>query len=163
MLEKKSGVRQIHQLQIIGLVNVDFNTAQKIFFAKQMIFNSEQTDLTVEQWGGCPDKTGTDPAMRKMLTFEYGRVLMVTIALFANDAVACFDQMVPNLLSLVAMKYGIMPNAMISRNLVMSKIKHGVRTRHGDSLATYCQEPGDAEIAGKTQDKADVACIWNLL
>ena len=88
---------------------------------------------------------------------------MVTIALFANDAVACFDQMVPNLLSLVAMKYGGMPNVMISRNLVMSNMKHGVRTHHGDSLATYCQEPGDTEIAGETQGKADAACIWNLL
>ena len=88
---------------------------------------------------------------------------MVTIALFANDAVASFDRMVPNLLALVAMKYGVMPNVMISRNLVMSKMKHRVRTRHVDSPATYCQEPGDTEIVGETQGKADIACIWNLL
>ena len=101
--------------------------------------------------------------MRKMLALDYGRVLMVSIVLFANDVVACFDRMVPNLSALVSMKYGVMPNVMISRNLVMSNMKYGVRAHHGDSLVTYCQEPGDIEIADETHDKADVACIWSLL
>ena len=30
MLEKKQDIRQIHQLQIIGLLEADFNTALKI-------------------------------------------------------------------------------------------------------------------------------------
>jgi len=42
-------------------------------------------------------------------------------------------------------------------------MKHGTRTRHRDSKQTYCQEPGDTKIAGKTEGKADVACIWSLL
>lgn len=125
MLEKKKGVRKIHLLRIIGLVEADFNTALKFFFAKQMVANSERTQLTEEQWGGRPGKTATEPALRKMLAFEYGRVLFVTIALFANDAVACFDRMVPNISTLVAMKYGISENIMISRNMAMKKMEHG--------------------------------------
>ena len=89
-------------LRIIGLVEADFNTALKIFFAKKMIQNAERTSLTEEQWGGRPGRTATEPALRKMLAFEYGRALFVTMALFANDAVACFDRMVPNLSTLVA-------------------------------------------------------------
>ena len=54
MLEKKKGVRKIHQLRIIGLVEADLNTALKLFFAKQMIKNSEVTELTEEQSGGRP-------------------------------------------------------------------------------------------------------------
>ena len=42
MLEKKEVVRQLYQLQIIRLVEADFNTALKIFFAKQMVANSEK-------------------------------------------------------------------------------------------------------------------------
>jgi len=49
MLKKKSGDGQIHQLRIIGLVEADFNTALKIFFAKQIISNSERTSLTEEK------------------------------------------------------------------------------------------------------------------
>ena len=51
MLEKKAGVQRIHQLRIIGLVEADFNSALKIYFAKHMIANSEKSNLTEEQWG----------------------------------------------------------------------------------------------------------------
>jgi len=144
-------------------VEVDFNTALKIFFANQMISNSERTSLTEEQWGGRSGQTATDAAMRKMLAFKYGRVLLVTIALFANDAVACFDQMVPDISEQIAMKYGITSNVMVSHNLVMSRMEHGVCTKHGDSKLTYRQEAGNAELAGKTQGKTDITCIWSLL
>ncbi|KAL7516213.1 hypothetical protein ACHAWF_000033, partial [Thalassiosira exigua] len=43
MLEEKPGVRCIHQLRIIGLVEADFNNALKIFFAKHLISNTETT------------------------------------------------------------------------------------------------------------------------
>jgi len=109
MLEKKGGVRQIHQLRIIGLVEVDFNTALKTFFAKQMVANSGKTPLTEEQWGGRPSRTTTNAAMRKILAFQYGRVLFVTIVLFANNVVVCFDHMVPNISALLTLKYGVQP------------------------------------------------------
>ena len=48
-------------------------------------------------------------------------VLFVTIVLLVHDDIACFDQMVSNMSSLLAMKYGVQPNVMIARNLVMKK------------------------------------------
>ena len=102
MLEKKPGVKKIHLLQIIGLVEANFNTALKLYFAKHLVLNSEKTDLTKEQCGGRPGQQATDPALQKMLSFEYGRALYVTMTLFANDATACFDRMVPNISVLVA-------------------------------------------------------------
>jgi len=71
--------------------------------------------------------------------------------------------MLPDISTLIAMKYGITSNIMISRNLVMIRMEHGVRTKHGDSKSTHRQETGDTELAGKSQDKADVACIWSQL
>ena len=34
-------------------------------------------------------------SLEKMLAFEYGRVMYVTITIFMNDATVCFDEMVP--------------------------------------------------------------------
>jgi hypothetical protein len=90
MLEKKRGLRQIHRLRIIGLVEADFNTALKIFFAKKLISNAEKTDLTDEQWAR-PNRTAIVPAIRKLLGFEYARIMYITLVFFANDATACFD------------------------------------------------------------------------
>ena len=163
MLEKKPGVRRIHQLRIIGLVEADFNTALKFYFAKHLVAQSERTNLTEEQWGGRPGRTASDAALRKMLTFEYGRAMYVTMALFMNDATACFDRMVPNISSLVAMKYGMAPSVMKSRNLVMEAMQHIVRTKYGESTLRYMQENGDFALAGETQGKGDVASLWSIL
>ena len=48
MLEKKAGVKKIHFLQIIRLVEAHFNTALKLYFAKNLVSNSEKTELTEE-------------------------------------------------------------------------------------------------------------------
>ena len=52
MLEKKPEVRKIHQLQIIGLLEADFNTAFKLIFARKMMWNAETSGISDEQWGG---------------------------------------------------------------------------------------------------------------
>ncbi|KAL7553871.1 hypothetical protein ACHAWF_018280, partial [Thalassiosira exigua] len=89
MLEKKRGVRNIHLLQIIGILEADFNTALRI----RLMGLAEVTGLHDEQWGSRPNRTSTDSALRKMTTLEYGRYTKVTIALLANDQRACFNQM----------------------------------------------------------------------
>jgi len=71
MLEKKPGVRKIHQLRIIGLLEADFNTALKLIFAKKMMRNAESCGISGEQWGGRPNRTSTDTAFKKLLTFDY--------------------------------------------------------------------------------------------
>ncbi|KAL7542057.1 hypothetical protein ACHAXR_011499 [Thalassiosira sp. AJA248-18] len=98
-----------------------------------------------------------------MLSFEYGRVMYVTMALFANNAVACFDRMVPNISTLIARKYGVKQNVMRSRNATMERMQHTIRTGHGESTETYQQHESDVPLAGETQGKGNVASLWSLL
>jgi hypothetical protein len=71
MLEKKRGNRKIHMLRIIALLEADFNTAPKVFFAKRLMDNAESAGLSDEQWGSRRNRMAHDPAMRNMMTFEY--------------------------------------------------------------------------------------------
>ena len=97
-----------------------------------------------------------------MLSFEYGRALHVIIALFANNATACFDRMVPNISLLVSMKYGMRPSVLIARNKVMEGMTHSVQTMHGYS--THTQLPDDPRLSGKIQGKGDdVVSLWSAL
>jgi hypothetical protein len=49
MLKKKPGVvKNIHLLQIIGLVEAAFNTVLKLYFTKHLVSNSKKTELTKE-------------------------------------------------------------------------------------------------------------------
>ena len=52
MLEKKPGVRKIHQLRIIGMLEADFNTALKLIFARNMMWSAETSGISDEQWDG---------------------------------------------------------------------------------------------------------------
>ena len=56
MNKKKPGVKKIHLLRIIGLVEADFNTALELYLAKHHISNLEKTKLTEVQWGGRPGR-----------------------------------------------------------------------------------------------------------
>ena len=49
MLAKKPGVRKIHQLQIIGILEADFKTTLKILFARKLMKIAEKTGLSDEQ------------------------------------------------------------------------------------------------------------------
>lgn len=86
------------------------------------------------------------------------------MALFANDATACFDRMNPAISSIVAMEYSMSPTVLNARNQVMENMEHSVRTRHGNSGQMYRQESRDYKLvlADKNQGKGDVTSLWSL-
>ena len=163
MLEKKPGNRKIHMLRIIGLLEADFNTALKIIFAKKMMANAELAGLNNEQWGSRARRMALDPAMRNMMSFEYGRYMRATIAMFAADLTACFDRMFPAISNITAGKFGVDVNILRARAKVIYALKRAVRTGNGVSTQTYCQVAEDALIAGECQGKGDVALLYAIL
>ena len=162
MLEKKAGTRHIHQLRIIGLLEADFNTALKIFFAKKLMWNAESTPLLEEQWGSRPNRTANDAALRKRLTFDMALISYHTLALFMMDATACFDRMVPAISSLIAQKFGMTTAILRSRNTTIANMNRAIRTNHGVSRTAYKQLDNEPRINGEVQGKGDVASLWSL-
>jgi hypothetical protein len=162
MLEKKKGVRRIHMLRIIALLEADFNTALKILFAKRLMDNAETAGLSDEQWGSRRNRMALDLAMKNLMTFEYGRYMRATIAMFAADLTACFDRVYPALSNVVCGKFGMDINVLRCKGLTMEKMEHSVRTGHGVSEKTYGNRPGQPKKAGEGQGKGDVAITYAL-
>ena len=92
MLEKKKGGRKIYLLRIIGLLEAEFNTTLIFFFANQMIIIVEENGLSDEQHGLRKNRTCTDAAMIKLLTFECTRAKKSTIGEVSHDCKACFNR-----------------------------------------------------------------------
>jgi hypothetical protein len=151
MLEKKKGVRKIHMLRIIALLEADFNTALKILFARKMMSNAENAGLNEEQWGSRKNRMALDLAMRNMMIFEYGRYMRVTVAMFAADLTACFDRMFPAISNILAGKFGVEISVLKARGNTIDALERSVRTGHGVSTATYGNRPGSAKLCLKTQ------------
>ena len=86
-----------------------------------------------------------------------------TIAMFANDATACFDGMVPGVSSLIARKFGVSAPIMECRNETLKDLEHNICTRCGDSEETYKEGEDDDSLCGEVQGKGDVASLWCLM
>ncbi len=163
MLEKKKNVRKIHQLRIIGIMEADFNTALKIIFARKLMTAAEYSGtLNDEQWGSRSKRTATDAALRKMLTFEYGRYMKATIALFANDQTACFDRMWPELTNVIAGVSGCDANVLKCRSKVMNGMNRHIKTAYGISAGSYTNPIEEPKLKGEIQGKGDVASLWAM-
>jgi hypothetical protein len=109
------------------------------------------------------NRMALDPAMRNLMTFEYGRYMRITITMFAADLTACFDRMWPSLGNVTCGKFGLQPAPMKSRGDTIQNLKRSVRTGHGVSQKVYQNTPNDYRIIGELQGKGDVALIYMLL
>ena len=122
MLEKKKGVMKIHLLRIIGLLEADFNTALKFFFANQMMIVTEENGLSDEQHGLRKNRTYTDTAMIKLLTFKCARAKKSTVGEFSYDCKAYFNRVEHSQLNILAQKQNIDENLLLARDLCVEKL-----------------------------------------
>ena len=160
MLEKKPGVRKIHLLRIIGLLEADFNTALKYFFAKRMMTNAEQISISDEQWGSRKNRSSIDAAMLKLLMFETARVKRATLAGTYYDLCANYDRIFKSISNLIAQRSGMDKNILRARALVIENMRRRVKTALGTSVESYGQEPNEPEVGGEVQGKGDVPSLW---
>ena len=70
---------------------------------------AETNGLYNDQWGSRSNCTSTDPALQKMMTFEYGRYTKATIAVFLSDQISCVYRMHPAVTNIIAQAHGMDP------------------------------------------------------
>ena len=153
---------KMHMLQLIGLLEADFNTALKLIFSRKLMSNAEKIGLHEERWGCRKNRTCHDPALHKMMTFEYERYLKATIALFINDQTACFDRMYPSNTNIVAGSFGVNASTLKCRSRTIYQMKRHIKTGLGVSKEYYSNTPLEPTINGEIQGKADTGCAWTL-
>ena len=102
---------------------------------------AETNGLHNDQWGSRPNRTSTDPALRKMMTFEYGRYMKATIAVFLSDQTACFDRMHPGVTNIIAQSHGMDPAPCLCQTKTIDSSQRHIRTALGVSSGSYKDTP----------------------
>jgi hypothetical protein len=136
MLEKKAGVRKIHILRIIGLIEGDVVGYLKWCFNIHVMPNAERTGMTSNQWGGRKGRSAIVCALRKLVTWEYSYIF--------------------------ARKKGMPKNACKCRAMLVEKFERPVKTAAGISTATYKQEEGETRMGGEVLGKPDNMQLWTM-
>ena len=122
MLEKKKGVRYIHMLRIIGLLEADFNTALKIY-ARRLMQQAEENGLTDEQWGGRNNCSSVDAAMIRKCTYENSRTMCKPMGELSYDCKVCFDRMYPETSNSLAWRQGMRKRLLEARCLIVDGLE----------------------------------------
>ena len=137
MLEKNKGVRTIHLLWIIGLLEADFNTVLNFLFANQMMIIVEGNGWLGGQHRLRKNQTYTYATMIKLPTFECAGAKKSTIGEVSYD---CKHALI---------EWNVHSQTYIHRNRIW--------------MWTYCLQETFAWRNYRGTSKQDLGCPWWLI
>ncbi len=113
MLEKSPGNPRIDKLQVIQLIEADFNMSLKIIVGRRLIQHAEtQGNIPNNQWGSRPKRSSRKCVFPKRISYDGLRIFKKAAINFNNeDAKAAFDQMVPSVGGIALRRLGASKHA----------------------------------------------------
>ena len=96
--------------------------------------------LADKHWGLRKNRTSTDAAMLKLLTFECARIKKSTIGEESYDCKACFDRVLYSQSNIYAAKQNFADNLLITRATCVERVTRHVKTGAGVSSVSHQHE-----------------------
>ena len=163
MIEKSEGVREIHLMRIIGLVEADFNCALKILYSNRLMVNAETAGILPDQWGDRKNRDALTCATRGLLASESVRTMKKTIIACSADAAACFGRVRSAYALVLRMKKRMTESCCKCASPVVRKLCHSVKTNAGVFAKSYRQEDGDDELTGIPRGTAHIVAMHTMV
>ena len=162
MLEKIPGKPFLNKIRIIHILEADMNA----FFGQQWCRDlqglAERHNLLgEEQWGSRKGRSAPEVALIKALTYEIIHLTKTDGATFDNDAKACFDRIVRNVMMLVSRKLGMTKKACETFVRFLLGMRFYQRTEAGisEKFFTTIQE----KLQGVGQGAKWSAIMWSQI
>eukprot|EP00957_Ditylum_brightwellii_P073417 5579037-Ditylum_brightwellii.AAC.1 len=120
MLEKDLGDPKINRLRIIVIVEGNMNLIMKIIWNKCLVPTAENSNfLSPVQFGNRKGKTSLDTLLLKITTMDCLRLFRLNSAVLNNDAMACYNQMIPEVNALHLQSLGL-PSAATKCSILLN-------------------------------------------
>ena len=108
LLEKKSGHPTINKLRTIHIIESDLNYAMRMIWGREMMKWAEKHHAIHEnQYGGRKGVQAQSASLNKTLTMDIIRYYGEPAMLVDNDAQACYDRIVPSILTYALLRLGL--------------------------------------------------------
>ncbi len=138
MLEKDNGSPKLHRLRVIHLLEADLNLLIKIIIARRFVWHGETHGTFGEaQAGGRPGRSANDIVLQKELTYDLALRTLICLAMMENDATACFDRMLPSLVTLSLRANGVSEAIAKIIGATLLKMRYRIKTKLGISKRFY--------------------------
>ena len=138
MLETIAGLPKITKLCIIVIVKGDMKGILKVIWNKRLVPQAEEQNiLSAVQFGNRKGRMALDTLLLKIVTTYSIRLLCLNGAILNNDALACYDRMIPECTVLHLRSLGLPELATKCSVLLNHNMQHHVKTAHGISKTLY--------------------------
>jgi len=108
LMEKIAGSPVIHKFRTIHLIESDLNFVMRLVWGRNfMRHNEKNKSWHPNQYGGRKGHQGQSAALNKILTMDIIRHYAEPAALIDNDAQACYDRLIPVVLSYSLIRLGL--------------------------------------------------------
>jgi hypothetical protein len=125
MLEKSFDNTKIHCLQIIALLESNYNQINRMLISQPLTQLLEDNNIIPEiQYGSCTGKQCQSAVFSKQLVFDSIRIMKETAIFIENDAVRCFDRIVNPLILLLLLHLGIKRSVIASQASTWESTTH---------------------------------------
>ena len=132
MIEKIPGKPMYNKLRVIHLFEADFNLALGILWGRRLMRQAERINILGEQqFGSRKGRCAEDVALLKMITCELINITKTDGGTFDNDAKACYDRIIINLMSMCAQQLGMPPESAELQATILLLAKYRLKTALG--------------------------------
>eukprot|EP00957_Ditylum_brightwellii_P083526 6349353-Ditylum_brightwellii.AAC.1 len=131
----------------------------KVIWNRWLVPVAEKTQLiSPVQFGNCKRCPALDALLLKVITMDCFCLFCLNGAILNNDAMACYDHIVPEVTSIYLQRLGLPEEAVKCSVLLNHNMCHRVKTTAGVSREHYRHEPGNEkyeEGQGKTSSPSN--------
>jgi hypothetical protein len=140
MIYKKPGVYLMKKLRVIHLFEADYNFIIGTIFGRRAMYSGvDNNTLHSSQWAQ-PGRQCSDVVVMRELTLAVSKLSKTPLAGFENDAAACYDRIVMNLVSAIFDRMGVPQGPLRLQEQTLLRVVHFLKTRFGTSQASYTSD-----------------------
>ena len=108
MIEMIPGSSRLDKLRVIHLLEADLNLALGIIWSRRLMKQGEKLEaFGDEQWGSRNGRSANAVVLLKHFTYEMMELTKSDGGTLDNDAMACFDRIIPALTNLRSRQLGV--------------------------------------------------------
>jgi hypothetical protein len=140
------------KLRIVQLFEGDFNAGLKYLIGRKMMAHMNKRDLhDPETFGSRTGKTAPEALINLQLLFDHNRIWKLPTAILFNDAIGCYDRIIPTLCELAMRARGCPKGIAQCHTITQKNMIHRIRIATGISEGTIKFALTNlTEVVGKT-------------
>jgi hypothetical protein len=160
MIYKKPGVYLIDRLRVIHLFEADYNFVIGLIFGRRALYSGiENQTLHPRQWSQ-PGRQCADVVVLRELTLGMAHMLKIKLGGFENDAAACYDRLITNMMGAAFTSMGVPEGPLRLQEDVLLNVIHYLKTAFGTTLDSYTPSDAAFRIFGVDQGSKAGPISW---